>query len=71
MRAGLITGRGPNRTAEPREVFTIIYLDKDARLRAPESPFEQFDARTWCPGIAPGELIDSELNPLLFELSDR
>ena len=62
---------GPNRTDQAREVFTIIYLDRDARLRTPESPFEQFDAKTWCPGIAPGELIDSPQNPLLFEHSDR
>ena len=56
-----------NSTDQPREVFTIIYLDKAARLREPASPFEAFDARTWCPGVAPGQLIDSEINPVLFE----
>ncbi len=58
---------GGNRTDRPREVFTVIYLDKEARLRAPASRYEQFDARTWCPGIAPGEVICSELNPILHE----
>lgn len=58
---------GGNNTDQPREVFTIIYLDKDARLREPGSPHEQFDAHTWCPGIVPGELICSELNPVLYE----
>ncbi len=56
-----------NSTDQPREAFTVIYLDKEARLRAPGSPYEAFDARTWCPGVAPGELIDSEINPVLFE----
>jgi hypothetical protein len=56
-----------NSTGKPREVFTIIYLDKDARLRSPASPFEAFDARTWCPGVEPGELVDSEINPVLYE----
>ena len=55
-----------NTTDRPREVHTIIYIDKDARLREPVTPFEQFDARTWCPGIAVGEVIDSPLNPVLY-----
>ena len=55
-----------NTTDRPREVHTIIYIDKDARLREPATPFEQFDARTWCPGVAAGEVIDSPLNPVLY-----
>jgi hypothetical protein len=61
---------GANRTDEPREVFTVIYLDRDARLREPSSAFERFDARTWCPGVEPGELISTELNPILYERGD-
>lgn len=56
-----------NNTDNAREAFTIIYIDKDARLRTPSNSFEEFDARTWCPGVKPGEVIDSELNPILYE----
>ena len=59
---------GSNVTDTPREAFTVIYIDKDARLRKPSSPFEAFDAQMWCPGIKPGEVIASEKNPLLYEL---
>ena len=60
-----------NSTDLPREAFTVIYLDMEARLRAPSSPHEAFDARTWCPGIEPGELIDSEINPVLYEQDEQ
>lgn len=58
---------GPNLSQRTREAFTVIYLDAEAVLRAPQNPFEEFDAKKWCPGVRPGEQIASELNPIVFE----
>lgn len=60
---------GPNETNHDREAFTIIYIDKAATLTGLTTPFRQYDARTWCPGIKPGALINSPLNPILFEFT--
>ena len=57
---------GPNRTAEPRSVMTIIYMDRDMRLAAPSSG-QQADRDAFCPGVEVGEVIDSPKNPLLWE----
>lgn len=58
---------GPNQTDDTREALTIIYLDKDATLSALSTAFKQYDARTWCPGVEPGGLINSPLNPIVFQ----
>jgi ectoine hydroxylase-related dioxygenase (phytanoyl-CoA dioxygenase family) len=57
---------GPNRSAARREVMTVIYFADGARLRAPENPFQEADARVFLPGVSPGELAASDLNPLLY-----
>lgn len=57
---------GPNTTERVREAFTIIYMDKDARLTHPANAFERFDAKTWCPGIEPGEVVASDINPVVW-----
>ena len=58
---------GPNRSAEPRAVMTVIYMDRDMRLKAPENPMQQNDLERWCPGARAGEVIDTPLNPVLYE----
>ena len=58
---------GPNRSANPRSVMTVIYMDRDIRLKAPENAQQQNDWKTWCPGAKIGEVIDTPLNPILFE----
>jgi len=58
---------GPNRTADMRSVMTIIYMDRDMRLKVPANQMEEVDRDAFCPGIRPGDVIDSPLNPLLFE----
>ncbi len=59
-------GAPENRTSSTREVMTIIWfadgthigpLDNDNRVR---------DRDRWLPGLNPGELAASELNPLVF-----
>ncbi|MFU8860485.1 MAG: phytanoyl-CoA dioxygenase family protein [Cyclonatronaceae bacterium] len=58
---------GPNTTPDPRKVMTIIYMDIDMKLKQPENANQQADLDAWCPGAVPGDIIDTELNPVLFE----
>jgi ectoine hydroxylase-related dioxygenase (phytanoyl-CoA dioxygenase family) len=57
---------GPNRTDRPRSVMTIIYMDRDMRLKAPSNKNQQIDWDAWCPGARVGEIIDTPKNPLLY-----
>lgn len=57
---------GPNRTDRPRSVMTIIYMDRDMRLKAPSSG-QEADRAAFCPGARVGEVIDTPKNPLLWE----
>jgi ectoine hydroxylase-related dioxygenase (phytanoyl-CoA dioxygenase family) len=58
---------GANSTSLMRKVMTIIYMDRDMRLKSPENQNQINDWNTWCPGAVIGEVINSPLNPLLFE----
>ena len=58
---------GPNRSHAPRSVMTVIYMDRDMRLKAPENHMQQADWDTWCTGATVGEIIDTPNNPVLFE----
>lgn len=58
---------GPNTTALPRRVMTIIYIDIDMRLAPPVNRNQQADWDRWCPGAEIGEIINSELNPIMYE----
>jgi len=42
-------------------------MDKDSTLQAPKNDNQQADWDTWCPGAKIGEVIDTELNPILFQ----
>ncbi|MEM7574218.1 MAG: phytanoyl-CoA dioxygenase family protein [Bacteroidota bacterium] len=57
---------GANTTDQMRQVMTVIYMDKDMRLKQPENPNQQADWEQWCPGVSVGEIIDSPLNPVLW-----
>ena len=57
---------GPNKLPRPREVMTIIYMDRDMKLATPKNSNQQRDWETWCPGAKVGEIIDSPLNPVLY-----
>lgn len=59
---------GANQTNKMRAVMTIIYMDKDMRLKQPTNENQQADWDTWCPNAVVGEVIDSPINPVLFEL---
>jgi len=58
---------GANITNQMRKVMTIIYMDKNMKLKSPENNNQINDWNTWCPGAKVGEVIDSPLNPILFE----
>jgi ectoine hydroxylase-related dioxygenase (phytanoyl-CoA dioxygenase family) len=58
---------GANATKSMRKVMTVIYMDKDMRLKAPANDNQQADWDTWCPGAVVGELIDTPLNPILYQ----
>jgi ectoine hydroxylase-related dioxygenase (phytanoyl-CoA dioxygenase family) len=57
---------GANTTDQVRKVMTVIYMDKDMRLKKPENEGQLNDWKTWCPGAKVGQIIDSPLNPVLY-----
>ncbi len=57
---------GPNTTDKPREVMTIIYMDEIMRLKEPANENQKIDWDVWCPGVKIGEIISTELNPVIF-----
>lgn len=62
---------GPNNTRQMRQVMTVIYMDENMRLKAPENPNQQNDWDTWCPGAGIGKLIDTPINPVLFSFDEK
>jgi len=56
---------GANQTALPRAVMTIIYIADGTRLIEPERPQHVLDWEAFMPGVLPGQVIDSPLNPVL------
>jgi hypothetical protein len=57
---------GPNKLPKPREVMTIIYMDRDMRLVEPKNVNQQSDLNNWMPGAKVGEIVDTPLNPVIF-----
>ncbi|MCC6282429.1 MAG: phytanoyl-CoA dioxygenase family protein [Saprospiraceae bacterium] len=57
---------GANQTDQMRRVMTVIYMDKDMLLKEPENDNQINDWNTWCPGAVVGEVIDTELNPVIY-----
>ena len=57
---------GANNTDQVRKVMTIIYMDRDMILKAPENENQQKDWEVWCPGANIGEIINTPLNPVIY-----
>lgn len=57
---------GANKSEQMRKVMTVIYMDEHIRAIAPQNENQANDLATWCPGVQPGAIINSELNPVLF-----
>ena len=60
---------GANQTDKMRKVMTIIYMDQNMKLKAPDNDGQLNDWKTWCPGCKVGETINSHLNPVLYNPS--
>ncbi len=58
---------GPNTTQQMRKVMTIIYMDKDMTLMEPKNDNQVADWEAWCPGAKIGEVINTPLNPILYQ----
>ncbi len=61
---------GANTTDKPREVMTMIYMDERIRVTPPKNKNHIADMERWMPGLAPGDLLDSPLNPVLYTSSE-
>ncbi|WP_411030690.1 phytanoyl-CoA dioxygenase family protein [Spongiimicrobium sp. 3-5] len=57
---------GANSTEQMRKVMTIIYMDRDMKLKEPSNDGQMNDWNTWCPGANIGEVINTPLNPVLY-----
>ena len=59
-----------NRTDRVREAMTVIYMADDTRLIEPDNPHRPADLERWFPGLRPGDLAASPLNPLIYRRVD-
>lgn len=57
---------GANKTDKMRKVMTVIYMDRDMILKEPENKNQKHDWEVWCPGAKIGEIIHSEINPVVY-----
>jgi ectoine hydroxylase-related dioxygenase (phytanoyl-CoA dioxygenase family) len=58
---------GANTTNQMRKVMTVIYMDKYMVLKNPENENQINDWNTWCPGATIGEVINSPINPIIYQ----
>ncbi|NHF58316.1 phytanoyl-CoA dioxygenase family protein [Flavobacteriaceae bacterium TP-CH-4] len=57
---------GANTTDRTRKVMTVIYMDKEMKLKEPSNDGQKNDWETWCPGAKIGQTINTPLNPVLY-----
>lgn len=57
---------GANRSARPRAVMTVIYMADEIRLTEPQRKQHYSDWEAFMPGVQPGHVVDSALNPVLY-----
>jgi len=55
-----------NRTPQMREVMTVIYFADGAHVTAPDNKNRVNDLAKWLPGLKPGDLAASPINPLVY-----
>ena len=58
---------GANKTNRTRKVMTVIYMDKDMVLKQPDNDNQINDWNTWCPGAKVGQIINTPLNPIVYQ----
>lgn len=59
-------GAPGNSSETMREVMTIIYFEDGARISTPDSPSREGDMRGCFPGLQPGDLAASPINPVVY-----
>ena len=59
-----------NATDTMREVMTVIYFADGAHVSEPDNPNRVDDLARWLPGLKPGDLAASRLNPLVYSRGD-
>jgi hypothetical protein len=47
--------------------MTMIYMDADIRVAEPVNGMQRSDLAQWLPGLKPGDLAASPINPVIFE----
>jgi ectoine hydroxylase-related dioxygenase (phytanoyl-CoA dioxygenase family) len=57
---------GANRSATPRSVMTIIYMDHAMTLSESTNDIQRNDWAQWCPQARVGEVIQTVKNPLIY-----
>lgn len=64
-------GAKGNPTPNMREVMTVIYFADGIRISEPKNANQEGDLGNWLPGLKPGDLAASELNPLVYSRSEE
>jgi ectoine hydroxylase-related dioxygenase (phytanoyl-CoA dioxygenase family) len=62
----ILHGAPGNQSARAREVMTIIYFADGARVTEAVNPNQERDMTRWLPGLKPGDVAASALNPLVY-----
>lgn len=57
---------GANSSGQARSVMTMIYMDADIRVAEPVNTPQRADLERWLPGLKPGDLAASPLNPIVY-----
>ena len=64
---GWMVHRAPSNPEGPmREVMTVIYFADGTRIGPADSDERRTDLERWLPGLHPGDVAASELNPLVY-----
>ncbi len=61
-----VHGAARNPTESVREIMTVIYFADGLRGIAPEHEWHRLDYEAWLPGVEPGDLAASPINPVLW-----
>ena len=57
---------GPNTTNKLREVMTIIFIADGIKVSNPKNKAQENDMKGFFPGLKPGDIANSPLNPLIY-----
>jgi ectoine hydroxylase-related dioxygenase (phytanoyl-CoA dioxygenase family) len=58
-----------NNSSQRREVITIIFYEDGTLIMEPDHEHRRVDMAVFHPGLNPGEVAASELNPLLYQVT--